>query len=112
MTDNERAIAEAKQAGKAEAVREAGLRVAEAEFRALAAGKLADPMAALELLDLSKFVSDEGEVDKAALTGMVDRLVKQVVASAAKIPAGPQGDEPDGGDFLRQALKRTRGGGG
>lgn len=111
MTSQERAIAEAKAAGKSEAVREAGLRVAAAEFRALAAGKLADPGAALELLDLSKFVGEDGEVDKDGLTAMVDKLAKQVLGATGKqIPAGPMGDAaPDDGDFLRTALRRKQG---
>src|SRR5262249_54640823 len=67
----EKAIQAARDGGRAEAFKAAGLRVAAAEFRALAAGKLADPAAALEVLDLSRFVGDEGEVDLAGLTAIV-----------------------------------------
>ena len=105
MTDQEKAVADAKAAGRSEAIREAGLRVAAAEFRAMAAGKLADPEAALEVLNLSAFVNDEGEVDKKAMAKMVEKLVAQLAPAGARIPAGPMGDggSPDG-DFLRQVM--------
>src|SRR6516164_2238563 len=61
MSDQERAIADAKEAGRVEAARAAGLRVAAAEFRALAAGKLANPDKMLEDedLNLGRFVNDQ-----------------------------------------------------
>lgn len=109
MTDQEKAIAEAKSAGRSEAIREAGKRVAAAEFRALAAGRLADPDAYLELLDLSPFIGEDGEIDKKALAKMVERLIAQITPSGARIPAGPMGNG-DGGesDFLRAALSKKR----
>ena len=74
MTDHEKALQAARAEGRAEAFKAAGLRVAAAEFRALAAGKLADPATVLEVLDLSRFVGDEGEVDLVGLTALVDKL--------------------------------------
>lgn len=109
MTDQEKAIAEAKSAGRSEAIREAGKRVAAAEFRALAAGRLADPDAYLELLDLSPFIGEDGEIDKKALAKMVERLIAQITPPGARIPAGPMNGE--GGaesDFLRAALSKKR----
>jgi hypothetical protein len=75
VTDHEKALQAARDEGRAEAFKAVGLRVAAAEFRALAAGKLADPAAVLEVLDLSRFVGDEGEVDLVGLTAIVDKLV-------------------------------------
>ena len=69
-----------------EAIKSAGLRAAAAEFRAAAAGKLADPAAALQVLDLSCFVGDEGEVDSVRLAAMVDKL-------AAALRPAPRADE-------------------
>jgi len=108
MTDQEKAVAEAKAAGKAEAIKDAGLRVAAAEFRALAAGRLADPDAALELLNLAPFVNDEGEVDKKALAKMVEKLAAQFAPAGGRIPAGPMGDgKPSANDdFLRDVLAK------
>jgi hypothetical protein len=83
-SDDEKALQAARDEGRAEAFKAVGLRVAAAEFRAVAAGKLADPDAALEVLDLSRFVGDEGEVDLAGLTTIVDKL------------AAPPCTDPDG----------------
>jgi hypothetical protein len=86
MTDDEKALQAARDQGRAEAFKAAGLRIAAAEFRALAAGKLADPAAVLEVLDLSRFVGDEGEVDSAGLTAVVAKL-----AAALRPDRGGQG---------------------
>lgn len=77
-SDVEKAVQAARAEGRAEAFRAAGLRVAAAEFRAVAVGKLADPAAALEVLDLSRFVGDGSEVDLASLTAMVNKLAAAV----------------------------------
>jgi hypothetical protein len=74
VSDDEKALQAARDEGRAEAFKAVGLRVAAAEFRAVAAGKLADPDAALEVLDLSRFVGDEGEIDLVGLTAIVDKL--------------------------------------
>jgi hypothetical protein len=106
MTEHEKAVAAAKAEGRTEAVREAGLKLAAAEFRAAAAGKLADPAAALDVIDLSKYVDEDGEVDSKALAMLVDKLAAALPAPArspAKVPAGPHGDT-DEPDFIRQAL--------
>jgi hypothetical protein len=86
ISDVEKAVQVARDEGCAEAFRAAGLRVAAAEFRAVAVGKLADPAAALEVLDLSRFVGDGGGVDLASLTAMVNKLAAAVCA------AGPTGE--------------------
>jgi hypothetical protein len=106
MSDSDKALAKARDEGKAEARREAGLRLAAAEFRAAAAGKLADPDAALEVLDLAKFVNDDGEVDRAELAKLIERLVASLPAAngPGRVPAGPRGSTAADGDFLRQAL--------
>jgi hypothetical protein len=105
MTDAEKAIAKAKQEGAAEARREAGLLVAAAEFRAIAQGKLADPAAALEVIDLAKFINDAGDVDKTELAKLVDKLAAALPsASPGKVPAGARGQAADG-DFLRSVLR-------
>jgi hypothetical protein len=109
MTDQEKAIEAAKAEGRAEAIRDAAKRVAQAEFRALAAGRLADPDAYLELLDLSPFIGEDGEIDKKALAKMVERLIAQITPAGARIPAGPMGNgEGADGDFLRAVLSKKR----
>jgi hypothetical protein len=111
MSDDDKRLADAEAKGKAAAVREAGLAVAAAEFRAAAAGKLADPAAALALVDLSKFVADDGKVDTGKITELIDKLAAQVPAPPAppgRVPPGPQGAPPGEADFFGQGLRRGR----
>jgi acyl-CoA reductase-like NAD-dependent aldehyde dehydrogenase len=115
MSDSERAVAAAREEGRVAALTEAGARMAAAEFRALAAGKLADPDAALEVLDLTKFVKD-GEPDRAGLAAIIERLAQAAPAPTAPppppgghVPAGPRQSQPRSDDFLRTQLAGGRG---
>ncbi|GIE30163.1 hypothetical protein Ait01nite_032080 [Actinoplanes italicus] len=76
MSDQERAVAEAKAAGLAEAARAAAPRLVRAEFRAAAAGQIDRQAldAYLEDVDLTKFVTDEGEPDLKAIEARIKRL--------------------------------------
>jgi len=76
MTDQEKAVAEAEQRGAAAATTKVAARLARAEFRAAAAGKLdAETLNGfLEYADLSKFVTDDGEPDEKAIAAAVKRL--------------------------------------
>ena len=108
MTDAERQIAEARAAGKAEAETAAALRIAAAEFRGLAAGRIADPDAAIELLDLAKFVKD-GEPDREAIAAAIEQLaaVPAPPPPPGQIPAGArQSAAPVSDDWLRQIRRR------
>jgi hypothetical protein len=102
MTEQERAVAEAREAGRAEAVKAAGAKVAAAEFRAAAAGRLANPDGALELIDLSRLVDDNGDPDREAINEAVARLaaVPTPPPPGGRVPAGPREPAADG-DFLR-----------
>jgi len=106
MTDAERALAQARDEGRTEARRAAGAALAAAEFRVAAAGRL-DADAALDALDLSRFVNDDGEVDKAKIAELVAKLVAALPGdrTGGKIPAGPHG-APQDGDFLRAVLRK------
>ncbi len=73
----EHAAALAAQAIKDEALAMANSRILSAEMRAAAAGRIVDPADALRLIDLSSFeVGDDGAVDRAAITGAIDDLIK------------------------------------
>lgn len=76
MSDQERAVAEAKAAGLAEAARTAAPRLVRAEFRAAAAGQVDKQAldAYLEDVDLTKFVTDDGEPDLKAIEARIKRL--------------------------------------
>lgn len=77
MTEQERAIAEAKTAAQAEATRAAGPRLVRAELRAAAAeaGLPKDALDGfLEYADLSRFLTDDGEPDSKTIAAAVKRL--------------------------------------
>lgn len=80
MTDQEKAINEAKAAGRAEAMTEAATTLAAAELRAAAAG------AGVNLgnlpIDVARFVNDDGTVDSDGIAAMVTEF-------AAALPAPP-----------------------
>lgn len=107
MSESERALAEAREAGRSEAQAEAARRIAAAEFRSAANGKLADPDAALELLDLGRLVGDDGEPDQAAIRAAIERLAPAAPAEPRqpKVPGGPR-DTPPETDFIRSRLAR------
>lgn len=74
MSDSDRAIAEAREAGKSEALTTVGSRLVDAEIRVATAGRTVDVDALLEGLDRSKFLTDDGEPDSDAITAWVDRI--------------------------------------
>ena len=110
MTDQERAVAEAKAAGRAEATQEANLKLAAAEFRAKAAGRIANPDAALAALDLTKLLGKNGEPDAAAIAALVEQLavVPAPPPPPGYIPPGPREPAAPGPetDFIRQIRRR------
>lgn len=62
---------------QADALGKANEKILKAELRAAAAGKLSDPSDALLYIKIADFeVGDDGEVDQAALTAAVDRLIE------------------------------------
>lgn len=114
MSESERAVAEARAEGRKEAFAESTSRLARAELRAVAAGKLADPDDAAALIgDLSQFVTASGDVDTKAMTSAIDVLVKAKpylapqAAKAAPLPGG--GATPSNGvsfdNWIRDAAK-------
>jgi len=76
MTEQEKAVAEAEERGKSTALKTSAVRLARAEFRATAAGRV-DQSALdgfLEYADLSKFVGENGEPDEKAIEAAVKKL--------------------------------------
>ncbi len=114
MTESEKAVVEARAEGRKEALAEATSRLAKAELRAVAAGKLADPDDAAALIgDLSQFVTSTGDVDTKAMSSAIDVLVKAKpylapqTAKTAPLPGG--GATPSSGasfdNWIRDAAK-------
>lgn len=77
LSEQEKAVAEAKTAGAAEAARAAAPRLVKAELRAAAAdaGLPKKALAGfLEYADLSRFVGEDGEVDEKAIGDAIKKL--------------------------------------
>lgn len=112
-TEQEKAIAQARMEASTEAAKSFGSRLAEAQFRVAAAGRLdGDQLEGLlEVVDLGRFVDDNGDPDIEAITSAVSRV-------APKAPDGYAPDEAQGArsatpalnsDALSDALKRAVG---
>jgi hypothetical protein len=118
MTDQEKAVAAARDEGRAQALSVAGKRLAAAEFRAAAAGKVPNIDAILEMIDPSKFIDDQGEPDLDAIAAMVTRLAaaperkekdEQRMPANLSFPSGVRDASQNGAadtDWLRSAAKR------
>lgn len=117
MSDQEKAIEQARREARAEANGAFNKRLVQADVRAAAAGKLTDPEDAIRFLDLDTFaVNDDGETDKKAITAAVAQLVKDkpYLAAGATRPTGDadQGARGAGAgsssmnDLIRNAIRR------
>lgn len=96
QTDQEKALAAAREEGKTEATKAGNAAIVKAEVRALAAGRM-DPKLAVRLLDLDEFsVDDDGEVDDKAITKAIDQLLKETPGLAAAANNGGRGSADQG----------------
>lgn len=100
MSEQEKAVAEAKKEAAAEAKREVLPLLVAAEFRALTAGRIekAELDAILEPLDLTKFVDSKGNVDSPRISEWIKK--------AAPVVSGG-GTFPDLGQGKRQQVKTS-----
>jgi hypothetical protein len=111
MSEQEKAIVLARAEGAREASTKVTRRLAEAEVRAAAAGRLADPADAIRLLDIDSFIPDgDGDIDAAAIAAAIDQLVtsKPYLAPTTRpnpgfVPTGAKGDTPR--QFSRSQLR-------
>lgn len=89
MSEQERAIAEARIEGRTAAIHELGTRLVDAEIRAVASGRLTAGQMKILLqgLNRSAFLTDDGAVD--------EKAVKDFVEGIAPAPAEQQGPPPD-----------------
>lgn len=98
MTDTEKAIAEAEKRGRDAALKELRADMARSKLQAQAAGKVADVDALLEVVDVSRFIKEDG-IDEDAIAATIERLTKVAPAQPAppkfgSVELGPQGDRP------------------
>lgn len=99
MTDAEKAVAEAEQRGRTAALTSLGQRLVRSEFVAAAAQRNPgfDATAILDDLNLSRYLSDDGEPDTKAIAKAVERLVPSAdprphvpdLGSRKPVPAAP-----------------------
>lgn len=89
QTDTEKAITKAKAEGATEASKTFGTKLAAAEFKAAVAAKGLDLGDALDLIDTTRFVTEQGDVDQDA--------IKKAVAKLAKLK--PSTPAVSGGEF-------------
>lgn len=115
MNDAEKAAATAREEAKAEVLRTYGGKLARAEVRAAAAGRIDDEQldAVLEHLDLTAFLDDEGDVIASEVSKFVDRLAPKSDDGNSNAPRrardlgqGARGTSlPLNGDPLERALR-------
>jgi len=74
LNEVDKAILAAREEGKTEALREAGIGRVEDAVRAAAGGRNVDVDALLESLDPTKFLDDAGGPDREAIQAWVDRI--------------------------------------
>jgi hypothetical protein len=106
LSASEKAIEKARGEGRQEALKAAGSRLAAAEFRAQAAGKIPDPQTLLDTMDLSRFVDDDGEPNAKLIGQVIEKLSAAISngrPTAPSVPSGPRADPTDQ-DWLRQAV--------
>jgi hypothetical protein len=109
MSESERAVAEAESRGRTAAATEYGKRLARTEFDAVAGRRNAqfDTSGALEFVDLSRFLDDNGEPDSKAIKAAVERLVPAADAGPAGFDGGARGTAK--ADDFNQVLRRAAG---
>lgn len=111
MSEAEKAIADARTAGRVEAVTEFGKRLARTEFDALAGRRNPDfdTASALDYVDLSRFVGEDGEPDSKAIKAAVERLIPAPSGppSFDGGPRSPASPAKDMNQMLRQATGRA-----
>lgn len=111
MTDQEKAVAKAREEGRLEAVKDASARLVAAEVKAAAKGRLPDDKVKTLLagLNLAAFVKDDGEIDEAGIA----KWVESVTPTSSGFPdlgQGARGTTGNNGDMnalIRQAAGRT-----
>lgn len=111
MTEAERAVAEAEARGRTAAATEYGKELAQTQFDALAGRRNPDfdTTKALEYVDLSKFLGEDGRPDGAAIKAAVERLVPEPAGGTPSFDGGARNvsSATDFNQVLRQAAGRA-----
>lgn len=96
MTEAEKAVAEAETRGRTAATADFGKRLATSKFEALASKRnpAFDTAPVLEIIDVGRFVGDDGEPDEKSITAAVEKLVPAAEAGVPNFDGGPRGTPP------------------
>lgn len=108
MTEQEKAVEQAKADARAAAFAEVGAKVAKAEVRAAAAGRLADEQVdtLLDGLNLAAFLDADGEVDRDRITAFIDGIVPKQTDTFPDLAQGARSEAVAlNGDPLLRDLK-------
>ncbi|WP_458085827.1 hypothetical protein [Streptomyces malaysiensis] len=89
LTENEKAVSAARDEGYNQGRAEMAGKVAEAAFRGVATGRLADVDSVLSKLNVSQFLTESGDVDSDAITKFIDSIAPKSADSAPTPPATP-----------------------
>lgn len=84
MSEQEKAVAAAEKSGRTAAAAEYGKKLAAAEFRAAVAGAGIDLGEASDLIDTTRFVGKDGDVDTDAISAAVMKLAKLAPKGAGR----------------------------
>lgn len=116
MTEQEKAVEQARNEGKAEATSALQLERVKDKIEAKAGGKLVNPEDAVALLgDLTRFITNDGSIDLKAIESEIDSLVQSRPYLSARPgngsgEGGPRGSAPSGklnmDDVLRKMARR------
>lgn len=85
MSEMEAAIDKARTETRAEVSSQFGSKLATEALRAAAAGRVADVDALLEGIDASKFLGEDGDPDRDAITAWVDRIAPKADEDATQV---------------------------
>lgn len=101
MTEAEKAVAEAEARGRTAAATEYGERLARTEFDAIAGRRNPDfdTATALDFVDLSRFLGEDGEPDSKAIKAAVERLVPTPAAGTPSFDGGSRTTAATKGDM-------------
>lgn len=117
MSDAEKAIATAREEGKAEGKREAtdmwSAQTVKSEFKAAFAGREFDVDTFLESANTSKFLTDDGQINSQAISELAEKLAPKPETSTAYVQ-GNHRQTPiplnDGGALAQSIMSALNGG--
>lgn len=98
MSDMDKAVKEAEERGRTQAVKTYGEQIAAAKLEAALTGVVPDPSGLVAELNLSKYVTDTGDVDTDAIAAAREKFSTQIPTPAAppapNLHQGRQGQTP------------------